>query len=813
MENLKIALSAACAAVVFGFTAAAGDCGTVVKSDTVMVPKVDDRRASVSLDGVWTVARWPFKASEETLASPACDDSGWERRRQPGKVFYWNFETSKQWPTNFNHVTLAHIDERDGAVIRRRVGIPAEWRGKRIFLRFDAVYPAAVHYLNGRRLGEHMSGLTPVQYDVTDVVRPGEEALVAVRLHRRHKFCQLDMVRQAIEFGGLAQSARFFAVEPLHIADYHLVSSLSEDLATGSVEGRVWVRNASGEARRGRLSVELRDRRGKVVASREAEVDCAAGATVELQAGLRLEKPLLWNDEKPNLYQVRLALSADGEAPQAVTFATGFRRFDFSRARGARLNGNPVKFRGVNHLTFSPDGGLYTSKDFLRKSLTLMKRANVNCIRTHFSGPEALQELCDEMGFYLMQEIPIDWGTHYIHLDEWMPPALMRIEAVVRRDRHHPSLVAWSVGNENMPESNEVAARGWGNLQKFEDLCHRLDPAHDTMFPPPGPANKITANLELRYGEIGDTHYSFRHAKELVATGKCRNPYSWEAEKRPDDPKSFYEITAEEAERGGWKGVWFSSEWGIFNNMPDILRGAYGDVLSDEPVDILSEDGTAEAFARRFDREWSFMRDEKTCLGGAYFPWLCGGAGERRDSNPWGFVAWGEAADWGVVTADLLPKPTFWVMRKAYSPIVLPKRLFVRPGAKSVRFEILNRYNSIDLKDCQLRVNREAAGSWMSQMRTYKAIPMPSTRPGESCEVELPFSDEQLDALAKSGDRNGFAFFRMWFLDPDGFRPILEDLMVFPESRRAEFERGRRKTDEVKTTKDFIPIGPDGERD
>ena len=782
-----------------------------VKSDTVMTPRSDDNSAEVSLKGRWKVAYWPFEKPEEQLVAVACDDSKWKSRQQPGKVFYLDPDGDAKRPKNFSRVTLAHIDENDGAILRRKMMIPPTWAGKKIILRFDAIYPAAAHFLNGEKLGEHMSGMTPVQYDVTGLVRPGAEALVAVRLYRRHKFCQLDMVRHSLEFGGLSQDARFFAVDPLHIADYHLISSVENDYRDGRIAGTVTVRNDGPAAAKGTVELHLKGK-GQRDKSALAAIpfEVAAGASANVKFDQPVENVALWNDERPNLYDLRLEL-VSGAVNEQVSFKTGFRKLELSPA-GAKLNGNPVKFRGVNHLTFNPDTGLYTPKSWLKESLSLMKKANVNCIRTHYAGPDALQELCDEMGFYLIQEIPIDWGTHFIHLDEWIPPSLMRIEALVRRDRHHACIAAWSVGNENMPETNAVADKGWDHLQQFEDLCHRLDPAHDTMFPPPGPANAIKAILELRYGEIADTHYCFEFAREFAKTGKVKNPNSWEAMNKPDDPKSFYEITADEAEKRGWKGVWFSSEWGIYNNMPDILHAPYGNLIADVKADILSGRNTMDEFQSKFDREWGFMRDEKSCLGGAYFPWLCCGAGEGgRDANPWGYISWGESADWGVVTADLMPKPTWWVLRKAYSPVALPKILFVKPGATNVTFRTHNFYNSIDLKDCELRVHRSTGSTWMSMMDCYTVVPM-SCKPGEDCEITIPLTKGEIAAIKKTDDRNGFAFIKMWLLDPNGFRPILEDLFVFPETRRAEFEGGSSGVPAVKAVQDFMPIGPDGEK-
>ena len=161
------------------------------------VPVLAEAAMSLSLDGAWSVRRWPFAVPEAELATLVADDRGWAIVSQPGKVFYADPEAEGADIPNWNGVTLTHIDPEDGAVLRRRVRVPEAWSGKRIILRFDAVFPAGRFFINGSLLGEHMSGLTPVEFDVTDQVKPGTEVLVAVRLIRRHKFVQIDMVRHA----------------------------------------------------------------------------------------------------------------------------------------------------------------------------------------------------------------------------------------------------------------------------------------------------------------------------------------------------------------------------------------------------------------------------------------------------------------------------------------------------------------------------------------------------------------------------------------------------------------------------------------
>ena len=748
------------------------------------VPILADDAMSLSLDGDWSVRRRPFDAPEAELAATAADDRDWEVMSQPGKVFYADPDAEAAPIPNWNRVTLSHIDPEDGAILRRQVVVPSAWRGRRILLRFDAVYPAGRFYCNGTLLGEHMSGLTPVEFDVTNLVVPGQSTIVAVRLMRRHRFVQMDMVRHAMEFAGLAQSATLFAVESCHVADYHLVSRVNLKRKLGTIAGTVTLANNGTTPTAGTLRLAVTTPDGECVASSSCAVNLPAGSRNETPLSVDVQSPALWNDEFPNLYGVTLALALDGQPMRTIRYRTGFRCFELG-PEGARLNGRPVKFRGVNHLTYHPEFGMHTPREWLRRNLTLMKRANVNAIRTHFLGPRCLAELCDELGIYLLQELPIDWGTDYIHDPEWVEPALLRIEGGVRRDRHHPSVMVWSVGNENMPKTAAVAEAGWSHLRRYEARVKELDPSRPTMFPPPGPANTIEGIIELRVGDIADTHYSFNHIKRFLRDGAVVNPNSWEAD--------MIRTTREEALARGWSGVWFSSEYGLFNGIPDLLHSPHGSIIDDVPEDPRSDKSTLQAFEERLEREWGLMRDEPTCLGGAYFPWLCAGAGSAAAGNPWGWVRWGEDADWGVVTADLLPKPFFWALRVLFSPVQFPRAVTWQPGDTEIRFPVRNHYNAIDLKDCTLRVQQNTGGTWMTMVRQFRDVPM-RCAPGELGEIRIPlWHGGMLEALAKGG----FGLCRCSLMAPDGFRHVTADILVLPAA------------EEAKTVEAAMPVGPD----
>lgn len=741
------------------------------------VPQLAAADMTLSLDGEWRVTKWPFAKAEAKLVAAAVSDAKWAPVQQPGKVFYLDTSRCVDEHKNWNRVGLDHIDPEDGAVLRRTVRIPRAWKGKRVYLRFDAIYPAGRIYLDGELLGEHTSGLTPIEFDVTDRVVPGKDALVAVRLLRKHKFVKMDMVRHACEFAGLAQPACFFATEPVQISDYHLVNGLDAKLTAGTLAGEVQVTNRGSKAVSVTVTGTLTGAAGKRVARAVAKAKLAAGETRKLPLRLTVRNPQLWNDEYPNLYGATLGLAVPGQQTQTMAWRTGFRRFEFRDSR-ALLNGNPVKFRGVNHLTYHPEFGMHTPREWLVQNLSLMKKANVNAIRTHFLGPRCLAEVCSELGLYLLQELPIDWGTNYIHNPEWVGPALQRVAGGILRDRHQPAVMVWSIGNENMPESPEVADDGWNHLRTYDRLAKILDPSRPTMFPPPGPANKIRGIFEIRVGDISDTHYSFNLCKDFLKSGTVTNPRDWKA--------NMETTTRAEALARGWSGTWFSSEYGIINLMPDLLNAPYCSIIDDQPEQFLSGKSLMQVFVDRLRREWGLMRNEPTCLGGAYFPWLCSGAGD----NPWGWVIWGEDNDWGVVTADLLPKPFFWGMRVLFSPVWFPERAIWKDGMTSITFEVENQFNAIDLKDCTLRTMM-GGGCWVSAGK-WRDIPM-ACKPGAKATIEIPIWNNGTLECLKGGTPCAL---RCVFLDPKGFKVLTHDIVLVPEKL-------------LQPKKDELAIGPD----
>ena len=738
---------------------------------TPVIPHSLPENNIIDLSGEWSIKKWPFTSTEEKLASPRLSDSSWEKAVQPGRLFTLDPNVDPATIPNWNRVKTHHIDPEDGAVIRRTVTIPEEWKNKEIFIDCDSIYPGGRIYINGHLVADHASGLTPICRNITSLVKAGSAVTVAVRLYRNHSYIMMDMPRHSVDFGGMAQPVYIFAKEKCHVEDYYLPSHLDESLKKGKIEGHIRFCNNAKKAQKGSVSVRMYNPDGSFNTDASFSYEVAAGQRLDIPVCVNVNKPLLWNDEHPHLYRVELIVSAPGVPEEKYSFRTGFRRFEFKDSR-AYLNGKPVKFRGVNHLSAHPQHGLHTPKDWLRRNLELMKFANVNCIRTHYMGPRYLADLCDEMGFYLVQELPLDWGTQYIHKPEWVGPALMRLHAGVCRDRNHPSIMIWAIGNENMPETDDVADDGWFHLAMYERFVKRLDPKGITMFPPPGPATTIEGVLELRVGDVADTHYSFVPIKKFLRDGKVENPRSW-------NPQKMEINTREEALARGWSGTWFSSEYCLFNAYPDaIFSPGLCSAIDDEPIKYPRDTPQIKVFYDRLKREWGFMRHEETCLGGAFFPWMSGGSSISY-GHPFSWTVLSEDCDWGVMTPELLPKPNFWVLRNLLCPVWFPDEIEWFEGEDALTIELWNQYNDRDLGECTIRITPCDATLEWADIKIELA-------PGEKKVFSIPFWDKNDIKGLKEGHE---IVFRLWIIEPDGFVSTAKDIIIF-NGNRTRIEAG-----------------------
>jgi len=701
---------------------------------------------------------------------------------QPGPILLDDPYESPDNIPNFNRVTQEHHHINDGAIVEREFTVPEKWRTKRIIIRFDGIYPAGIIYLNDEVIKEQFSGLTPIEIDITDKVHFDKENILKLRLYRRHEFVAMDMPRHASGFCGISRNITLFATEKSYIADYALKVDVENGL--GTVDGKILI---SSQDDNSGLEIILTDNEDNKIDNFSST---AASGDTAINFRLTAKNPLLWDDEVPNLYKLIFSLKS-GDCCQIFEQKIGFRHFICKDGR-ATINGNPVKFRGVNLLSIHHTTGMYVSEEFMRDSITMMKRANVNCIRTHFFSPEYLPRLCDEMGIYLIQELPIDWGHPYLGKNSAMNPMLLRLDVAVRRDRNFTSIMLWSIGNENMAldesEYDTLNKHLW--LAKAQvtalDMQKRLH-----IFPPPGPANVIKGILEAKYGEVADTHYSFNLVKEFYKNKTIKNPRTWgmDVNYNPTDGPTFEEVSYETLKEDGWSEVWFSSEWGITNLLSDPLFAPYNVIITDNPEEPFSGKSTQNAINDRFTNEWGYMREDEHCLGGAFFAWIAPNVGDT-----WGWTKWAEDADWGIVLPDLTPKSVFWAVKNQFSPLQFSKEISYDVNAGEITFELYNGCTRFDLKDLTFYVQLSNFSTWVE--RNFFEIKCVGA-PGTISKVSVPLKDKKdtLDALSKGHK----IIMRIAALRPDKSRIIQADIIVSPKAENLT----------IKENNDELFIGPD----
>ena len=393
------------------------------------VPFSQDRGKEVLLDGEW---RFHFMAGDAELtdwADPALDDSEWDRVNVPG---CWDA---------MGYAEPKYVNPRRATgYYRQDFRVPGKWlRNGHVFLRFDGVLKGYEVWVNGQYAGKWESAFNSCQFDVTDYVTSGRN-LLAVKVYTEYKGADFD---SNDDWGqaGINRSVTVFPVTDFHVSDICLsTSDVSEGSATLHYDVKVGSFSSGRNAGKLRLSVRGPD--GHKVFTKRLKVNMGDD---HVRGEVNLSKPLLWSAETPDLYS--FVCSTGRRDRQTVRFGVREVKVDGSVLE---INGRPVKLRGVNLHDTDPLNGKFVPRELLMKDLTMMKQANINFIRTcHYPKSPEFYDLCDELGFYVMDEVPFGFGDSHLYDESYRDILFTRAEATVSRDKNHPCIIVWSVGNEN----------------------------------------------------------------------------------------------------------------------------------------------------------------------------------------------------------------------------------------------------------------------------------------------------------------------------------------------------------------------------
>jgi beta-galactosidase len=405
-----------------------------------------------------------FKGDDPTAAQFKFSDAGWRQLNLPHD---WSIEG----PFDKDMKNGARMGFLPGGIgwYRKHFTVPAEWKGKKVSIQFDGVYHQSDVYLNGRHLGFRPYGYVSFEYDLSPFLKPGEENVLAVRVDHSN-----SPSSRWYSGSGIYRHVWLSVTNPLHVAHwgtYVTTPAVSEKVAT--VRARTTIRNDDSTATSCVLESSVEDSEGRVVARGRAEQDIRAGSEAEFDQTLAVTSPALWSIEQPNLYKLQTTVLRGGSIVDEYRTSFGIRNIRFDSDTGFLLNGRSLKMKGVCIHGDAGCLGTAVPDRALKRRLEILKDWGCNAIRTSHNPPAPeLLDMCDRLGFVVIDEAFDKWRGGYYgkYFDEWWQRDL---DAMLRRDRNHPCVVLWSVGNEvdemGKPEGTET-------LKMLVDHVDRTEP-------------------------------------------------------------------------------------------------------------------------------------------------------------------------------------------------------------------------------------------------------------------------------------------------------------------------------------------------
>ena len=447
---------------------------------------------------------WRFHLGDATGADAAAfDDSTWRALDLPHD---WSVEGppnvdpakrgAQEGPFDPNSPAGPGGAYLNGGVgwYRKTFPVPDSDKGKRVMILFDGAYENADVSVNGHALGHHPYGFTSFFYDLTPELNFGATPnVVAVRLEADQPGCRW------YSGAGLYRHVWLITTGPVHLAQWGTFVTTPKAEANGAeVKAATTVQNDGTTAASAVLTTILRDPDGREVGRQESTQAVAAGKAISFDQTMDLATAQLWSCESPRLYHAVSEVRVGGRLVDATETAFGIRTIEFTKDKGFFLNGRHVAIQGVcNH----HDLGCLGSAAYRRaieRQLEILKSFGCNAVRTSHNPPSPeLLELCDRMGILVMDEAFDEWTEDHNrygyaeNFEKWSEPDLV---SMLDRDRNHPSIILWSIGNE-IPEGNEGKPIAGVIAHRLVGICHREDPTRPVTSACPAPSNAWSSGL------------------------------------------------------------------------------------------------------------------------------------------------------------------------------------------------------------------------------------------------------------------------------------------------------------------------------
>lgn len=628
---------------------------TMMVYPTALLAKIGDRTRSPwfkSLNGDWKFhgamrpADRPLEFYREDFS-----DTAWRTMPVPGSwqmhgfdiPIYTNFVYP--WPQEISKPPQVPYDFNPVGSYRTRFTVPPGWAGRKVYLHFEGVDSSFYVWVNGRRIGYSEDSRTPAEFDLTPHLRPGVN-LLAVEVYRFGDGAFLedqDMWRMS----GIYRDVFLWSTPDQHVRDFEVRTDLDDAYRDASLKVKASLANAAEKGVKLSLTAELFDAKGATTGpTATATIETGGKAEATVDFSIEVRNPLKWTAEEPNLYKLLLTLKdSAGRVLEVIPQDVGFREVEIRNGQ-LLVNGRPILVKGVNRHEHSPETGKVVPVDLMIEDIRLMKQFNVNAVRTsHYPNNPAWYALCDKYGLYVMDEANIE--THHYGNTKlnrltndpaWQKAYLDRVERMIERDKNHPSVIIWSMGNESGDGPNAAAAYQY---------ARRRDPGRPFH-------NEGSSSLGGSNFDINSYMYPSPDRVRQIAAAK------------PDTPLILCEYThAMGNSNGGLKEY-----WDIFYS----VRNAQGAFVWDWVDQALRVDVPAEYRTNTSAR--TFM---------AYGGWWEDKNGVRNDND---FNCN------GLVSADRKPHPGLYAIKHVY------RYLHTEPvDLKTGRIKVKNWHDFINPKD------------------------------------------------------------------------------------------------------------------
>jgi beta-galactosidase len=441
-----------------------------------------------SLNGNWKF-HWVKKPADrpKDFYKPEYDVGQWDEIQVPGN---WElagygipYYLNQPYVFEKNPPYIQH-DYNPVGSYRLEFEIPENWKDRPVFIHFDGVESAFYLWINGKKVGYSQGSRTPAEFDITKFLREGKNILAA-EVYRWSDGSYLEC-QDFWRLSGIFRNVYLFSTPTVHIRDFEVLCELDSNYQDAALYVRAKVKNFGDEASLDQsVEVTLLDENNLPIKTEilmsGKSVYIAPGAESLFKMKAAILNPRKWSAEEPNLYTVLLILKdKDRNVLEYQSCRFGFREVEIKNGQ-LLVNGIPVLLKGVNRHEHDPDSGHYVTKESMLEDIRLMKQHNINAVRTcHYPDDPEWYDLCDEYGLYLIDEANIEsHGMGYkpdetlANKPEWKKAHLDRIQRMVERDKNHPSVIIWSMGNEAGDGTNFEAASDW---------IHRRDPSRPVHY-------------------------------------------------------------------------------------------------------------------------------------------------------------------------------------------------------------------------------------------------------------------------------------------------------------------------------------------